>query len=98
MLQIVRIKASNQEFTAEKTSNDVRYASTQSKIATMHASSTRSSTGPGKKLNGPTVCHKLMLGKTSLSGSEDYDLFDDWYANMSDDSELLIPGSKKIMM
>ena len=39
-----------------------------------------------------------MLGKTSLSGEEAYDLFDEWYTDMSDDFELLIPGSKKIMM
>ena len=64
----VQINTLNQEFTTEKTSNEVRYASTQSQIATMPALSTRSSTGPG---------HKLMLGNTSLSGEEDYDLFDE---------------------
>ena len=75
--QIVQINALNQESTAEKTSNDVKYASTQSQIETMHATSTGSSTGPGRKLNEPMVCHKVMLGKTSLSGEEDYDLFDE---------------------
>ena len=56
------------EFAAEKTSSDSRYASTQSQIATIHASaSAPSSSGSGRKQGEPIVCHKLMMNKTLLS-------------------------------
>ena len=93
-----QINAVAQEVAAEKHANQIKYTSTQSQIATMHASNTGPSTGPGKKLHEPLVCHKLMLGKNSLSGEEEYDHFDEWYTDMADDFELLIPGSKKIML
>ena len=84
------------EFAAEKTASDARYASTQSQIATIHASAT-SSGGSGRKTGEPIVCHKLMLNKNPLSGEEDYDGFDEWYADMADDFEIILPGSKLIM-
>ena len=65
-----QINAVAQEVAAEKHANQIKYTSTQSQIATMHASNTGPSTGPGKKLHEPLVCHKLMLGKNSLSGDK----------------------------
>ena len=38
-----------------------------------------------------------MMNKTQLSGEEDYDGFDEWYADMVDDFEIILPGSKAIM-
>ena len=43
------------------------------------------------------VTHKLLINKTSLDGSESHDVFDDWYTDMADDFELLMPGAKAIM-
>ena len=84
------------EFAAEKTASDVRYASTQSQIATIHASAS-SSGGTGHKTGEPIVCHKLMRNKNPLSGEEDYNGFDEWYADMADVFEIILPGSKLIM-
>ena len=84
------------EFAAEKTASDARYASTQNQIATIHAGAT-SSGGSGRKTGEPIVCHKRMLNKNLLSGEEDYDGFDEWYADMADDSEIILHGSKLIM-
>ena len=39
-----------------------------------------------------------MLIKTALTGEEDYDSFDEWYSDMVDDFEILMAGSKQIMM
>ena len=38
-----------------------------------------------------------MLNKVALSGEEDYDAFDEWFIDMADDFEILIPGSKKVL-
>ena len=87
------------EFADEKTASDRRYASTQSQIATMHslAASSSGGSGGGRKSNDPLVCHKLIFNKVSLSGEEDYDTFDEWFIDMADDFEILIPGSKPIL-
>ena len=86
------------ELASKKTSSDSRCASTQSQVATIHASaSATSSSGSGRKQGEPIVRHKLMLNKTLLSGEEDYDGFDEWYADMADDFEMILPGSEVIM-
>ena len=84
------------EFASEKTASDARYASTQSQIATIHSSAS-SSGGSGRKTGEPIVCHKLMLNKNPLSGEEDYNGFDELYADMADVFEIILPGSKLIM-
>ena len=37
------------------------------------------------------------MNKQPLTGSEDTEAFDDWYQDMENDFELIIPGSKVIM-
>ena len=57
-------------------------------------SSSSGGSGGGRKPNDPLVCHKLILNKVALSGEEDYETFDEWFIDMADDFEILIPGSK----
>ena len=84
----------------EKNANEQKYLSQQNQMATLHSvasSSSGSHGGGGKKPGEPIVCHKLMLNKNTLSGEEDYDSFDEWYIDMADDFEILMPGSKQIL-
>lgn len=91
-----------QEPKDEKEATKQLQASTQSQLATVHALASNSSGGAGggggaRKSNEPKVCHKLMLNKAALSGKEDYDYFDKWFIDMTDDFEILMPGAKKIL-
>ena len=91
------ISSINNDFETEKMQNQSRYRSTQDQIAVMHSQGSSSSTPSGKKSSEPIVCHKLFLNKTPLSGEEDYDAFDEWYIDMGDDFEILMPGSKRLL-
>ena len=87
------------EIAFEKNQADQRYASTQSQIALASAqTSSSSSGGPSKRTNEPMVTHKLFINRTPLDGNETHDVFDEWYVDMADDFDLLMPGSKVIMM
>ena len=91
-----------QEMKDEKEANKQLQATTQSQLATVHALASNSSGGSGggggaRKSNEPIVCHKLMMNKVALSGEEDYDSFDEWFIDMTDDFEILMPGAKKIL-
>ena len=93
-----QVMTQKHEFAAEKTQSELRYAQQQSQIAIASATSSTSSPGmSGKRTNEPMVTHKLLINKTSLDGSESHDVFDDWYTDMADDFELLMPGAKAIM-
>ena len=86
------------ELAGEKNTNDARYASTQSQIATATSMQPSSSGSSGGRPKEPLVTHKLMLNKTALTGEEGYDSFDEWYSDMLDDFEILMAGSKQIMV
>ena len=86
------------EILGEKSTRDVQNASIHSTMATLSAKF--SSSGPGGgggRSSEPIVTHKLMMSKAPLTGSEDIEAFDDWYEDMANDFELLIPGAKLIM-
>ena len=85
------------EITFEKTQADQRYAMTQSQVALAASQNSQSSGGSSRRSNEPLVTHKLLMNKVPLDGSESHDVFDDWYNDMADDFELLLPGSKAIM-
>ena len=87
------------EFMAEKAENLGKNSSFTAQLATMHAmtSSSTGSIGSGKKSSEPLVCHKLIVNKNSLSGEEDYEAFDEWYLDMADDFEILLPGAKALL-
>ena len=94
-----QLEAQKHEIAFEKNQADQRYASTQSQIALASAQTSSSTSGSsGKRTNEPLVTHKLFINKTPLDGTETHDVFDEWYADMADDFELLMPGSKVIMM
>ena len=56
-----------------------------------------SQAGGQKKSSEPLVTHKLFVTKVQLSGTEVYDTFDEWYADMCDDFEIRLSGSKALM-
>ena len=85
------------EIAFEKNQADQRYAMTQSQVALAASQNSQSSGGSARRSNEPLVTHKLLLNKASLDGSESHDAFDDWYNDMADDFELLLPGSKALM-
>ena len=65
----------------------------------MHSMTLSSSGGSagGREPNDPLVCHKLILKKVALSGEEDHDTFHEWFLDMADDFEILIPGSQVLL-
>ena len=86
------------EILTEKNENAQKYASTQSQLATMQATSSSGAPGGGmKRSNEPLVTHKLFMNKTVLDGTENMEVVDDWYTDMADDFEIVMPGSKIIM-
>ena len=85
------------EINFEKNQADQRYAQTQSQVALATSQNSQSSGGSARRSNDPLVTHKLLINKAPLDGSESHDVFDDWYNDMADDFELLLPGSKAIM-
>ena len=93
-----QVVALRNELAGEKNTNDARYASTQSQIAVATSMQPSSSGSSGGRPKEPLVTHKLMLNKTALTGEEDYDSFDEWYSDMLDDFEILMAGSKQIMV
>ena len=86
------------DLAGEKNQANARYVSTQSQILTATAGQASSSGTGGGRTKDPLVTHKLLLNKVALTGEEDYDAFDEWYSDMMDDFEILIPDSKRIMM
>ena len=85
-----------------KEANKQLQASAQSQLATVHALASNSSGGTGggggaRKSNEPIKCHNIMLNKVALSGEDDSDSFDEWFIDMTDDFEILMPGAKKII-
>ena len=93
-----QVMTQKHDVATEKTQSDLRYAQQQSQIAIASAtSSTSSPSMSGKKTNEPMVTHNPFINKTSLDGSESHDVFDDWYTDMADDFQLLMPGAKAIM-
>lgn len=86
------------EILTEKNENAQKYASTQSQLATMQATSSSGAPGGGmRRSNEPLVTHKLFMNKTVLDGTENMEVIDDWYTDMADDFEIVMPGSKIIM-
>ena len=86
------------EILNEKNENAQKYASTQSQLATMQATSSSGAPGGGmRRSNEPLVTHKLFMNKTVLDGTENMEVIDDWYTDMADDFEIVMPGSKIIM-
>ena len=84
----------------EGTKTETRYAQQQQQMATMLSTMSASSGGSGSyasKMSEPFVVHKLILNKTPLSGSESFEQIDEWYSDMANDIELIMPGSKKIL-
>ena len=45
----------------------------------------------------PTVVHKLIIKKESLSGTESFEAIDEWYDDMATDIEMIMPGYKAIL-
>ena len=91
------VEKQKHEITFEKNQADQRYAMTQSQVALAASQNSQSSGGSSRRSNEPLVTHKLLMNKAPLDGSESHDVFDDWYNDMADDFELLLPGSKAIM-
>ena len=50
-----------------------------------------------RKPNEPIACHKFIIKQVALSGDEDCDAFDEWFIDMTDEFEILMPGSKAIL-
>ena len=43
------------------------------------------------------MTHKLMFTKVPFNETEDFDAIDDWFTDMENDFEILIPGAKDLM-
>ena len=92
--EVAQVKS---DLMGERSTRDVQNASIHSTMATLSAKFSASSPGGGSRSSEPIVTHKLMMTKQPLTGSEDIEAFDDWYEDMANDFELLIPGAKLIM-
>ena len=84
----------------EEKKADTRYAQQQQQLATMMSTMTSSTSSSGTqapRTSEPIVVHKLIINKPQLSGSETFEQIDEWYMDMANDVEMIIPGAKAIL-
>ena len=89
-----------QKLKDESDKYNMRYHEQQQQMATLNSvvsSGGISSGSQRSRTEEPIVVHKLMINKTALSGTESFEAIDEWYEDMANDVEMIIPGAKAIL-
>ena len=93
-----KLAVRRQELNSEKNEHVTRYLAKQHQIVLISSVTSSGGGGSGPKRTAePLVTHKLFMNRTALEGSETQEAFDEWYMDMTDNFELLIPGAKALM-
>ena len=96
-LQAEAIRVGN-ESGGIKTESDKRFAELQQQMVTMSQTTFSTGTSPGSRSAEPFITHKLIMGKDKITGDEEFTTIDEWIKELQTDLEIILPGSKAIML